>query len=74
VATRAQCGEAAAPLAAFYDAPILLSGHDVLPDVTRDRLVELNVADILVMGGAEAISNEVTNSLHVDYQVSRVAG
>ncbi len=45
----------------------------MLPDVTRDRLVELNVADVLVMGGAEAISNEVTNSLHVDYQVTRVA-
>ncbi|MCO8128506.1 cell wall-binding repeat-containing protein [Acidimicrobiia bacterium EGI L10123] len=65
---------AAAPLAAFFDAPILLTGRDALPDVTRDRLAELNVADVLVMGGPEAVSNEVTNSLHVDYQVSRVAG
>ena len=65
---------AAAPLAAASDAPILLSGRDVLPEVTRTTLANLNVADILVMGGAAAISNEVTNSLHADYQVSRIAG
>lgn len=64
----------AAPLAAAYDAPILLSGRDVLPDATRTALAELGVTDVLVMGGTAAISDAVTNSLHADHQVSRIAG
>jgi hypothetical protein len=65
---------AAAPLAAFYDAPVLLTGRSSLPEVTRAALVELGVADVLVMGGPAAVGLEVTNALHGGYQVSRVAG
>jgi putative cell wall-binding protein len=65
---------AAAPLAAFYDAPILLTGRTHLPAVTHATLAELGVADVLVMGGTAAVSHDVTNTLHIDYQVSRVAG
>lgn len=65
---------AAAPLAAAYDAPILLTAPGSLPQVTRAALVELGVADVLVMGGPAAVSLQVTNALSVDHQVSRVAG
>lgn len=67
-------GLAAAPLAAAYDAPILLTGREDLPQVTRETLAALGAADVLVMGGAAAISHTVTNALEADYQVSRVAG
>lgn len=66
--------DATAPLAAFYDAPILLTGRDELPPATRDTLAHLGVADVLFMGGPEATTDEVTNPLHIDYQVQRIAG
>ena len=65
---------AAAPLAATYGAPILLTGRGALPEITRAALAELGVADVLVMGGPAAVGHEVTNVLHADHQVSRVAG
>jgi len=65
---------AAAPLAAAFDAPVLLTGRTVLPPATAAALAELGVADVLVMGGTAAVGVEVTNGLELDYQVSRVAG
>ena len=65
---------AAAPLAEAYDAPVLLTARESLPQASADTLAALGVADVLVMGGASAVGNDVTNALHVDYQVSRVAG
>lgn len=65
---------AAAPLAAAYDAPVLLTGRTVLPPATSAALAELGVADVLVMGGTAAVGTDVSNALELDHQVSRVAG
>ncbi len=65
---------AAAPLAAFYDAPILLTGRTTIPPVTAAALADLGVADVIIMGGPGAVSFAVSNALELDYQVSRVAG
>ncbi|MCY7326565.1 MAG: cell wall-binding repeat-containing protein [Microbacteriaceae bacterium] len=65
---------ATAPLAAFYDAPILLTGRSSIPPVTAAALADLGVADIIVLGGPDAVSIAVTNALELDYQVTRVAG
>jgi putative cell wall-binding protein len=65
---------AAAPLADAYGAPILLTGRSVLPEVTAAALEALDVGDVLVLGGPDAISTSVSNSLELNYQVSRVAG
>jgi putative cell wall-binding protein len=65
---------AAAPLAAFYDAPILLTQKTALPPVASGALVELGVADVIVLGGPDAVSFAVSNALELNYQVSRAAG
>jgi putative cell wall-binding protein len=66
---------AAAPLAAFYDAPILLTQRDAVPAVTSAALEELGVADVILLGGTAAISQGVFNSLAGGpWQVSRYAG
>ena len=65
---------AAAPLAAFYDALILLTGRSTIPPVTSGALVELGVAAVIVLGGPATVSLAVSNELELNYQVSRVAG
>lgn len=65
---------AAAPLAAFYDAPILLTRRTSVPMDTREALAELDVADVIVIGGPAAVDNASLDVLRADYQVSRVAG
>jgi len=65
---------AAAPLAAFYDAPILLTRQSTLPPSTAGALEALGVADVIVMGGPGAVGFDVSNGLELEYQVSRVAG
>ncbi|MET3767957.1 hypothetical protein ABIB15_000629 [Marisediminicola sp. UYEF4] len=65
---------AAAPLAAFYAAPILLTPKAALPPVTAGAMVELGVADVIVLGGPDAVSFAVTSALDLEYGVTRVAG
>ena len=67
-------GLAAAPVAAFYGGPILLTAPSSVPAATEAVLAELGVADVLVVGGPAAVGYEVSNALELDYQVHRIAG
>jgi putative cell wall-binding protein len=66
---------AAAPLAEFYDGPIVLTRRDSVPASTLAALEELGAADVILLGGTAAISQGVFNSLAGGpWQVSRYAG
>jgi hypothetical protein len=66
---------AAASLARFHNAPILLTQRDQVPAVTTQVLAELGVGDVILLGGTQAISQAVQNALSGGpYQVSRYAG
>jgi putative cell wall-binding protein len=66
---------AAAPLAAFYDAPIVLTQRDSLPAVTAAALAELDPGDVIVLGGTAAVGQAVFNELvGGPWQATRYAG
>lgn len=65
---------AAAPLADAFDAPILLTGSAHLPDVTAQTLDDLEVEEILLMGGEAAVNSDVSNALSAHGHVTRIAG
>lgn len=66
---------AAAPLAAVEEAPILLASADRLPTATAEALVELGATEVIVLGGAAAIGDDVELLLGTaGYDVSRLAG
>ncbi len=65
---------AAAPLAAAYDAPILLAQSDRLPGSTTDTLDELDTSEVILLGGTGVISQDVQDSLSKNYVVTRRAG
>ncbi|WP_109472607.1 cell wall-binding repeat-containing protein [Ornithinimicrobium cavernae] len=66
---------AASAVAGAQGEPVLLVQQDHIPAATAERLSELDVASITVLGGAGAVSDEVVTSLeaHAD-EVVRVAG
>ncbi|MCU1378916.1 MAG: hypothetical protein JWN29_1899 [Acidimicrobiales bacterium] len=65
VATGASFADALAggPAAAARHAPLLLTGRDVLPAGTRQRLVELKPSSIVVLGGPAVVSDAVLAQL-----------
>ncbi len=66
---------AAAPLAHYLNAPILLTGKNTLSTETVDRLSQLRCSLVLIMGGTGAVSENVENSLvELGYDVERVSG
>lgn len=66
---------AAAPLAAVEEAPILLASAARLPTATAEALVELGATEVIVLGGAAVIGDDVELLLGTaGYDVSRVAG
>lgn len=66
---------AAAPLAAAEDAPILLATAGELPAVSADALAELGAEEVIVLGGAAAIGDQVEQELEAaGYGVTRQAG
>ena len=54
---------AATPLSSVLDAPILLSSPDELPDATRDFIERHRVTRIIIAGGTESISDDVSDAL-----------
>lgn len=66
---------AAGPLAAHHSSPLLLTGPTTLPQPTRDELRRLDPAEIVVVGGSAAVSEEVEREL-APYagDVRRIAG
>lgn len=65
---------AAAPLAARRNAPILLTEPAAVPDETLDALEDLDVSEVILLGGPGAISEEAQTQLSESYEVSRQAG
>jgi putative cell wall-binding protein len=49
----------AAPLAAYSGGPVLYTQTDVLPDATRSEIARLDPARVIVLGGANVISDSV---------------
>jgi|GEM_PF-205240 len=65
----------AVPAAAVVDAPVLLTSPDRLLPVTRAEMARLEVERVVLLGGAEIISEEVAAELTQDgLTVDRVAG
>jgi len=56
-------GLAAAGLAGTYDAPILLTEPDALPQVVADEIVRLGAGRVIIMGGTEAVSEDVADEV-----------
>lgn len=66
---------AAAPLAAKYDAPILLTEAYSLRNETRHALESLHVKNVFIIGGQGAISANVDKKLEaMGINVTRIAG
>jgi len=68
----ALCGS---PLAAKYDAPILLTTRDQLNQQTRTQLLNLNVDEVFIIGGTGVISSSVEQAIrNLGITVTRLAG
>lgn len=67
---------AGASAAASYDAPILLVEQDEAPERTLDALDELGVEHVTVLGGQQAVADEVEATIAQSLRVSidRLAG
>lgn len=67
---------AAAPLAYMLDAPILLTGENKLPDITKNMLTLLETSHVTIIGGTGVISTAVEEYLEDDLgiMVDRIAG
>lgn len=66
---------AGAGLAGALDAPVLLVTPDDVPEATAAALDRLGVTEVVVLGGAAAISAEVENALAVGGRdVTRIGG
>lgn len=64
-----------APLAAKYDAPILLTGRDSLDAYTRNELVRLNTKSVFLAGGTGVISAGTEQAIrNMGISVTRLAG
>lgn len=68
----------AAPLAKKYNAPILLTKSNELPEVTKAELERLGVKHVIVLGGESVVSknieNTLQNSLKAKPDVKRISG
>jgi putative cell wall-binding protein len=66
---------AAAPLAYSSSLPILYTRPDDLPPQTKQLLDDLNVSNVLVVGGTAAVSNDVLSEIsELNIEVQRLAG
>ncbi len=65
----------ASPLAAKYNAPILLTSKSSLPEETKEQLLVLNVTKVIIIGGTGVISEKVAEAIGtLGIDVSRLAG
>lgn len=67
---------AGGPAGAVAGGPLLLVERDGVPDATATTLDRLRPGRIVVLGGIQAVSNEVSSALdaHTDGDVDRLAG
>ena len=65
----------AAPLAKKYEAPILLTGKDILNPYTSVELNRLNVKNVFIIGGKGVVSQSIEDSLKArGIKVTRIGG
>ena len=65
----------AAPLAKKYNAPILLTSGNNLPSVTKETLINLQVKNVLIVGGTGVIPSSIDAQLKsMEISVTRIAG
>lgn len=65
----------ASPLAAKYNAPILLTTKNTLQMETKKQLLALNVKEAVIIGGTGVVSEQVASAIKdLDINVSRIAG
>lgn len=65
----------AAPAAAHFGGPLLLTAPDHVPTVVLSELARLQPREIVIAGGPAAVSNSVMDTLRAEgYAVRRVAG
>ncbi|NMM62000.1 2',3'-cyclic-nucleotide 2'-phosphodiesterase [Clostridium sp. P21] len=68
----------AAPMAKKYNAPILLTQQNMLPESSKAELERLNVKHVIIVGGegsvSKTIENNIQNSLKVKPEVKRIYG
>lgn len=65
----------AAPLAAKFAAPILLTSQNKLEEETKDQFAYLNVKKVIIVGGEGVISAKVEQAIkNLGIEVSRAAG
>jgi putative cell wall-binding protein len=58
-----------------YDAPILLTNSESLPDATKQSLIDLQVKNVLIIGGTGVISTSIETELHsMGITPTRIAG
>ncbi|HHX87542.1 MAG TPA: cell wall-binding repeat-containing protein, partial [Firmicutes bacterium] len=66
---------AGVPLASWYNAPILLTRGNVLPDSTLNEIERLGAGKVIILGGSKAVSAEVENKLKgKSLEVERIGG
>jgi putative cell wall-binding protein len=65
----------ATPVAKKYNAPILLSYKDSLPAVTKQELTNLNVKEVILVGGTGVLSSDIQTELQkMGINSQRLAG
>lgn len=69
-------GISATPLAATYDAPLLIVKKDTLPQAINEELKRLSPEEIIVVGGVNTISDSVYNTIksNTNAKMSRIWG
>lgn len=66
---------AAAPFAQKYDAPLLLTKSESLPEITKQTLIDLDVKGVFIIGGTGVIFEPVDAELReMGIKVSRIFG
>jgi len=63
-----------APVAAWDDAPVLMTGKDSVPQVTLDWLDDNGITDVYIVGGEGVVSKAVFDELDAIYNVQRIWG
>ncbi|HSQ21562.1 MAG TPA: cell wall-binding repeat-containing protein [Coriobacteriia bacterium] len=65
---------AVAPVAAWENAPVLMTATDSVPDGTLDWLADNGITDVVIVGGEAVVSEDVFDELDALYAVERVFG
>lgn len=65
---------AVAPVAAWDNAPVLMTMADSVPQVTLDWLADNAITDVIIVGGEAVVSQDVYDELDALYAVQRESG